>query len=243
MNQSFNEQFKCVLLDIEGTTTPIDFVHNRLFPFAKDRIEEFVETHFGELGAEIERLKIEYRKDFTDQIYGRDFIDDSAESVAGYLKFLIDVDRKSTPLKAIQGRIWQAGYETGELQSELFEDVPRAFESWKTGGKTIAIFSSGSRLAQKLIFKYSNFGDLGGLISNYFDTTVGGKKEAESYRKIAARLGFSPSEILFVSDAAAELDAAREAGFETILSIRAGNGIVRQPISHDAVASFEDLLK
>ena len=234
---------KAILLDIEGTTTPIDFVHKRLFPFAKTRIGEFVETHFAELGAEIEQLRTEYRKDFADQIYGRDFRADSADSVAGYLKFLIDVDRKSTPLKTIQGKIWQSGYESGELQSELFADVPRAFERWRSEGKTIAIFSSGSVLAQKLIFNYSNFGDLGGFISNYFDTIVGGKKESESYRKIAAEIGFAPSEILFVSDAPAELDAAREAGFETVLSIREGNGIVRQPINHDAVASFEDLQK
>ncbi len=234
---------KAILLDIEGTTTPIDFVHKTLFPFAKAKIGEFVRQHFAELSAEIEQLKTEYRKDFTDQIYGRDFSENSAESVANYLKFLIDVDRKSTPLKTIQGKIWQAGYESGALRSEMFEDVPRAFERWKAENKRIAIFSSGSVLAQKLIFKYSNFGDLGGFISNYFDTTVGGKKEAESYRKIADEIGFSPSEIFFVSDVAAELDAAREAGLQTILSIREGNGIVRQPINHDAVASFDDLQK
>ena len=240
---SLNEKIKCILLDIEGTTTPIDFVHKTLFPFAKEKIGDFVETHFSELNAEIAQLKIEYRKDFTDQIYGRDFDENSAESVTNYLKFLIDVDRKSTPLKTIQGKIWQEGYESGALRSEMFADVPRAFESWESENKRIAIFSSGSILAQKLIFKYSSFGDLGRFVSNYFDTTVGGKKEAESYRKIAGEIGFSPFEILFISDVAAELDAAREAGLQTILSIREGNGIVRQPINHDAVASFDDFQK
>lgn len=232
---------KVILLDIEGTTTPIDFVHKRLFPFAKAKIDEFVETHFTQIGAEIEQLKIEYRKDFTDQIYGRDFNENSAESVANYLKFLIDVDRKSTPLKAIQGKIWQAGYESGALQSEMFADVPAAFERWESENKRIAIFSSGSRLAQKLIFKYSNYGDLSRYIDDYFDTSTGGKKEAESYERIAGKLGFETKEILFVSDVLAELDAAREAGLPTVLSIREGNGIVRQPINHDAVASFDDL--
>lgn len=232
---------KAILLDIEGTTTPIDFVHKRLFPFAKVKISEYVETHFDEIKAEIEQLEAEYHKDFQNQIYGRKFSADSPESVANYLKFLIEVDRKSTPLKALQGKIWEKGYESGELQSELFADVPAAFERWKSQNKTIAIFSSGSRLAQKLIFKYSNFGDLSAFLSNYFDTATGAKREAESYEKIARELGFKPEEILFVSDVAAELAAAREAGFKTVLSIREGNGVVRAPIDHDAVASFNDL--
>jgi len=232
---------KAILLDIEGTTTPIDFVHKTLFPFAKTKIGEFVESNFDEIEAEIEQLQTEYRKDFTEQIYGRDFRADSAESVSNYLKFLIDVDRKSTPLKSLQGKIWEAGYCSGELQSKLFEDVPLAFERWKVQGKRIAIFSSGSVLAQKLIFKYSNFGDLSPFISNYFDTNIGGKKEAESYAKIARELKFEPHEILFASDVSAELDAADEAGFQTVISIREGNGVVQKPINHDAVASFSDL--
>ncbi|MEP6904203.1 MAG: acireductone synthase, partial [Actinomycetota bacterium] len=146
-----------------------------------------------------------------------------------------------TPLKSLQGKIWQKGYESGELESVLFPDVLRAFERWKMQAKTIAIYSSGSVLAQKLIFKYSNFGDLGDFIAKYFDTNIGGKKEPESYRKIAEELGLNANEILFVADVSAELDAAAEAGFQTVLSIREGNGVVRSPINHDAVASFGDL--
>jgi enolase-phosphatase E1 len=232
---------KSILLDIEGTTTPIDFVHRTLFPFARGAIGAFVEENFAEIQAEIKQLEKEYRKDFTEQIYGRDFRADSADSVADYLKFLIDVDRKSTPLKSLQGKIWQAGYESGELESVMFADVPKAFERWKLQGKTISIFSSGSVLAQKLIFKYSNFGDLNGFIYAYFDTETGAKREAESYEKIARELGLKQSEILFVSDVAGELDAADEAGLQTVLSIREGNGLVRKPIIHDAIASFNDL--
>lgn len=232
---------KAILLDIEGTTTPIDFVHKTLFPYAKEKIGAFVGSHFDELKTEIEQLEAEYHRDFQNQIYGRSFRADAPESIANYLKFLIDVDRKSTPLKSLQGRIWQAGYELGELESAMFADVPRAFERWKSAGKAIAIFSSGSVLAQKLIFKYSNFGDLSGFIAAYFDTNSGGKREAESYAKIARELNLPPHEILFISDVIAELDAAQEAGMQTILSIREGSGIVRHPISHDAVASFNDL--
>ena len=232
---------KAILFDIEGTTTPIDFVHKRLFPFAKAKIGEFVRQNFDEIQTEIEQLKIEYRKDFTDQIYGRDFRADSPESVANYLKFLTEVDRKSTPLKSLQGKIWQAGYEAGELRSEMFADVPRAFEHWKTQGKTIAIYSSGSVLAQELIFKYSNFGDLSGFISNYFDTNVGHKREAESYVKIAAALNLPPKRVAFVSDILAELDAARNTGMQTVLSIREGNGQITEDFTHRSVNSFDEL--
>jgi len=232
---------KVILLDIEGTTTPIDFVHKRLFPFAKAKIGEFVRENFDEIQAEIAQLKTEYKKDFTEQIYGRDFRENSPESVANYLKFLTEVDRKSTPLKSLQGKIWQAGYESGELRSEMFADVPQAFERWKTQGKTIAIFSSGSVLAQELIFKYSNFGDLSGFISDYFDTNVGGKKEAESYVKIAAALNHPPKRIAFVSDILAELDAARNAGCETVLAVRTGNGQITEDFTHRSINSFDEI--
>lgn len=241
MSKSINESIKCFLLDIEGTTTPINFVHKTLFPYAKAKIDMFVETHFGELANEIEQLEKEYHKDFANQLYGRDFRGDAPETVANYLKYLIEVDRKSMPLKTIQGKIWQTGYESGELKSEMFADVPKAFDRWKEEGKTIAIFSSGSVLAQKLIFKYSNFGDLSSFISAYFDTNVGTKREAESYQKIAKELRFAPHEILFISDVSAELDAAEKAEMNTLLSIREGNGIVPKPINHDAIASFNDL--
>lgn len=241
MSKSLNESIKCFLLDIEGTTTPINFVHKTLFPYAKAKIGEFVEAHFGELANEIEQLEKEYHKDFANQLYGRNFSADSAETVANYLKYLIEVDRKSTPLKTIQGKIWQTGYESGELVSEIFADVPQAFERWKTEGKTIAIFSSGSVLAQKLIFKHSNFGDLSGFISNYFDTNIGAKKQGESYVKIATTMNHPQKRVAFVSDVTAELDAAKVAGLCTFLSIREGNGIVQPPINHNTVASFKDL--
>ncbi len=232
---------KSILLDIEGTTTPIDFVHKTLFPFAKEKIGEFVRENFSEIATEISQLKIEYKSDFANQIYGRKFDETSPESVANYLKFLIEVDRKSTPLKSLQGKIWQKGYESGELKGEVFPDVPKAFERWKAEGKTIAIFSSGSVLAQKLIFGYSTHGDLTTFISNYFDTNIGAKRESESYKKIAAELGFPPVEILFVSDIVEELDAARTAEMQTALSIREGNASFENSNKHKAIDNFDKI--
>lgn len=232
---------KTILLDIEGTTTPIDFVHKTLFPYAKAKIGEFVAANFDEINAEIAQLKAEYRKDFTEQIYGRSFKEDAPESVVNYLKFLIDIDRKSTPLKSLQGKIWQKGYESGDLKSEIFDDVPRAFEKWKDEDIAIAIFSSGSVLAQKLIFAYSNFGDLTHFISNYFDTNIGGKKESESYKKIAENLKLKADELLFVSDVPAELDTARKAGMQTALVVRKGNEPIKEDTTHRIIESFDDL--
>jgi enolase-phosphatase E1 len=232
---------KAILLDIEGTTTPIDFVHQTLFPFAKEKIGDFVAEHFSDLKDEIEQLKIEYKTDFTNQIYGRNLDPQSAESIAEYLRFLIEVDRKSTPLKSLQGKIWQAGYETGELKSEMFEDVPGALERWYREGKTIAIYSSGSVLAQKLIFKYSKFGDLSPFISAYFDTNVGHKRERQSYENIAEKMQNRKREILFISDVVEELNAAHQAGFDVILAVRDGNSAVNGNHSYQAVCSFDDL--
>lgn len=232
---------KAVLLDIEGTTTPIDFVHKTLFPFAENKIGEYVAENFDDIKPEITELKKEYKKDFSEQIYGRDFREDAPETVSEYLKFLIGIDRKSTPLKSLQGKIWQAGYESGELESVMFADVPLAFEKWKSENKTIVIYSSGSRLAQKLIFKYSNFGDLTKYISDYFDTDIGHKRETESYVKIAHSLNHPPKRLAFVSDILEELDAAKTAGYETFLSIRDGNAAVEKQSRHQIIHSFDEI--
>lgn len=232
---------KAILLDIEGTTTPIDFVHKTLFPFARERMAEFVRDNFGKIQDEIASLHAEHK---LDREKGEDlapFDEFSHESVAERLIYLIDRDRKSTALKSIQGQIWRVGYESGELRGEVFDDVLPAFERWTRAGKTIAIFSSGSRLAQRLIFNYSVAGDLTRYISAYFDTTTGAKKESESYRKIAADLNFEPQEILFVSDVLAELDAAFEAGMQTRLSIRPNNPPINEPTLHQTINSFDEL--
>ncbi len=229
---------KAILLDIEGTTTPIDFVHKTLFPFAKARIAGFVQENFDDLKFELAQLSDE---NAADTEYRPELRIDSSNSVADYLKYLIDQDRKSTALKSIQGMIWQKGYESGDLVSPIFPDVPAAFKRWQGSGRSIAIYSSGSVLAQRLIFKYSEQGDLTQSIDSYFDTTTGLKREADSYRKIAEEMELEATEILFVSDIPLELDAARAAGMQTALSIRKGNTEITENTSHRAIQSFDDL--
>jgi enolase-phosphatase E1 len=229
---------KAILLDIEGTTTPIDFVHKTLFPYAKEKIADFVRENFAGISDEIAQLKGEHEKDTA---YEAGFDVASAESVANYLEFLIGVDRKSTPLKSLQGKIWQQGYENGELRGEVFADVPRAFERWQDEKKKIAIYSSGSVLAQKLIFGYSDKGDLTEFITDHFDTTTGAKRDAESYKKIAEALNFPPADILFISDIPAELDAARSAGLSTALSLREGNEELTEEPTHRIIQTFAEI--
>ena len=225
---------KAILLDIEGTTTPIAFVHDVLFPFAKARIGKFVETHFDALRTEIEQLVDESARD---EKYTVPVDPSEPGSVSTYLEYLIDNDRKSTPLKTIQGRIWQEGYDSGELLSTVFDDVRPALERWREAGVVIAIYSSGSVLAQRLLFGHTDHGDLTPYISNYFDTTTGGKREAESYAKIARELGFDPHEIVFCSDIPEELDAANLSGLATTLVVRPGNAAV-DASCHRVVESF-----
>lgn len=227
---------KAILLDIEGTTTPIDFVHETLFPFAKERVGKFVEMHFGELAAEIAQLVDESSHD---QSYTVPVDPTEPGFVSAYLEHLIDEDRKSTPLKSIQGKVWQEGYESGELKSVVFDDVPPAFKRWHDAGKTVAIYSSGSILAQQLLFRYTNHGDLTPFISDYFDTHIGAKRETESYRKIAVELGVEPGEVLFVSDIVTELDGATASGMKTALSVRAGNASVTETHDHKTLENFD----
>lgn len=227
---------KAILLDIEGTTTPIDFVHKTLFPYAKARIREFVHSNYNSLAGEIEQIELER---VADVAYSGHLDNASPNSISEYLEYLMDIDRKSTPLKTIQGEIWQEGYETGELRSDLFDDVPGAFERWESQGRMIAIYSSGSILAQKLLFRFTENGDLTPFISAYFDTNTGHKREPESYRRIAIGMNVNPEEILFISDIEEELGAAKNAGLSTLLSVRDGNAPVENPV-HRAIRSFDE---
>ena len=229
---------KAILLDIEGTTTPIDFVHKTLFPYAKSRVGGYVGMNFDSLRHEIDALVDESSHDAT---YTVPVDPTEPGSVSAYLEHLIDVDRKSTSLKTIQGKIWQEGYESGELKSVVFEDVPLAFERWNAEGKTIAIYSSGSILAQQLLFRYTEFGDLSDFISEYFDTNVGAKRDGQSYRNIVERLKIPAAETVFVSDIVEEVDAARSAGMRTALSVRPGNAEIATETASQIITSLLDL--
>lgn len=166
---------------------------------------------------------------------------EQVESLTAYVHWLMDEDRKSTALKSLQGKIWKEGYERGDLHAEVFSDVRPALERWRKTGAEIAIFSSGSVLAQKMLFAHTTAGDLTSYIAAYFDTTSGPKIEGNSYAKIAADLKRSPSEILFISDSAAELDAAHSAGMQTRFSVRPGNKTEDKPVSHTKIESFDEI--
>lgn len=229
---------KAILLDIEGTTTPIDFLHNTLFPYAQSRIPGFILDNLGSLKFEIDQLVEERANDVE---YSAELRPDSANSVSDYLKYLIDRDRKSTPLKSIQGMIWQKGFESGEIVSPVFDDVPAALKRWKAADKTVSIFSSGSILAQQLMFRHTEHGDLTQFISNYFDTNTGAKEDPGSFTRIAEEMNTTPADLLFVSDMTGELDAARAVGIQTSLSVRPGNQPLKDDPVHQIVTTFDGL--
>ena len=229
-----------VLLDVEGTTTPVDFVLRVLFPHAHSHVGVFLEMHASDpdVTRDVSGLRDEHARDAA---AGQDppEWDDSAAAAARYARWLMDQDRKLTALKSLQGKIWAEGYSAGRLRGQVYDDVPPAFARWTAAGRRVAIFSSGSVLAQRLLFGHSDHGDLTPFLSGYFDTTTGPKREAESYRRIAAALGEPAGAGLFVSDVVSELDAARQAGLATVLAVRTPPGPTGH--GHREVSSFDEL--
>jgi enolase-phosphatase E1 len=212
--------FKAVLLDIEGTVTPVSFVKDVLFPYAKDRISAWIQAYANdaEVSAAVQALQREHGEES-----GEEAPPPWKDNDPGaYACWLIDRDRKSTPLKTLQGKIWEEAYKAGLIMAPVFDDVPKALTRWTKSGREVVIFSSGSVLAQRLLFGNTTAGDLTRFLSGYFDTTTGPKREKASYEKIAAARGKTAAEVLFVSDVPAELDAARQAGFRTSLCVRPG---------------------
>ncbi len=240
-------RIQAILLDIEGTTTSIEFVYQTLFPYARQHVAEFLQQHFESppVRDAVSQLRHECEADAREHPdcppWRVETWQEEIQSAGAYCRWLIERDRKSTPLKSLQGMIWERGYQRGELRGHVYPDVPAAFERWKRQGKTISIFSSGSVLAQKLIFAHTELGDLTPFITAYFDTMTGPKRDPESYKKIAAALDVPPGEILFLSDSVAELNAARSVGMQTALSKRPENPPTG-PISHHVIRSFEEVL-
>ena len=230
------------LLDVEGTTSPISLVSEQLFPYARKHLKSFVLDHVDEAAVRADlALLVEERMEERDAdappVEPEWDVADDAEPGIAYLLWLMDRDRKSTALKSLQGKIWKAGFEAGELVGTVFADVPEALARWSRVAR-VAIYSSGSVEAQQLLFRHSSAGDLTPYLSGYFDTRVGAKGAADSYRAIAAATSVETGEILFVSDVARELDAAREAGCETRLSVREGNAAVADAKGHASVTDF-----
>ena len=236
-----------VVLDIEGTTTPISFVYDVLFPYARANLRAFLDTHgpTGLLAEVANQLREEHATDVargdSPPPLPADVSSGNAVDLEPYVVWLMDRDRKSPGLKLLQGLIWQRGFADGTLRGELFPDVAPALDRWHSRAIDVAIYSSGSVLAQRLIFGHTPDGDLTPRISQFFDATIGPKREADSYRQIASELRRSPNELLFLSDVHAELTAARAAGFQTMLCVRPGNP--EPPRDDEAtIETFDDIV-
>jgi enolase-phosphatase E1 len=237
-----------ILLDIEGTAAPIEFVSEVLFPFARAHLREYLREHAGTkaLQRDLALLREEHRRDLEQKLEPPHWADAASdaqiESLGRYVFWLMDRDRKSTGLKSLQGKIWQQGYAEGKLKSQVFQDVPIALQDWKKKDLDVRIFSSGSVLAQKLFFANTEIGDLGGFLRGYFDTSTGSKIDAASYRRIAAAFGLPAAQVLFISDVTAELDAAKTAGMQALLCLRPG--CIPQPEGHghSAIHTFNEIV-
>ena len=199
---------RAILTDIEGTTSSISFVKNVLFPYARAALPGFVAEHG-------QRPDVRRWLDAVATEVAAAACDDAVivETLQGW----IDADRKHTALKALQGMIWDTGYRNGDYTAHLYPEVADALRRWHAAGIPLYVYSSGSVAAQKLFFGFSDAGDLNGLFSGNFDTEIGGKRQADSYRQIVSAIGVPAGEIVFLSDVVEELDAAREAGLRTVL--------------------------
>lgn len=206
-----------LITDIEGTTTPISFVHRVLFPYARARLEAFLNAHPHHPA-----------------------LADVPQPHLQTLLAWMDRDEKLTPLKTIQGEIWQQGYDSGELESELYPDVAPALKRWARTGVKLFVYSSGSVAAQKLLFGHTPSGDLTSLFQAYFDTTIGPKRDEASYKAIARALGGAPEEALFLSDVEAELDAAQAAGLATCQLVRPQDGTIAST-RHKTASDFNEV--
>lgn len=236
-----------MLLDIEGTTTPLAFVQEVLFPFARTHLGAWLAAHreTSGLAAIAAALRAEHAVDRAqgDAVPAWDETTSAARigSVERYVGWLMDRDRKSPALKTLQGLIWEDGFQSGVLRGQVYADVADALRRWHRAGLVVAIYSSGSELAQRRLFASTAHGDLSPYIAAYFDTAVGAKRERASYARIAAAMGLTPGAILFLSDVPAELEAARAAGLQVVLTVRPGNPVVPEATGYQRVATFDEL--
>jgi enolase-phosphatase E1 len=220
---------KAIVTDIEGTTSSLSFVKDVLFPYSRTHLADFIRSHTDE-------LPIQALLEDVCQFAGKTL--DSEQAIDQLIDW-IDTDKKVTPLKSLQGLIWQAGYQQGHFNGHIYLDAADNLKKWKTQVLALYVYSSGSVHAQKLLFAHTEFGDLTPLFSGYFDTHTGGKQHVSSYQHIAEDIGLSANHILFLSDTLEELDAAKAAGFATIQLVR--DGVINSLAIHSQVASFDDI--
>ncbi|KAF6664348.1 acireductone synthase [Pantoea anthophila] len=220
---------RAIVTDIEGTTSDIRFVHNILFPYARQHLADFLREHQHqpEVAAALQSVREEAGQPQAD-----------LAAVIAILSDFMDQDRKSTGLKALQGMIWRDGYLNGSFTGHLYADVLPALRRWQAQGIELYVYSSGSVAAQKLLFGYSDEGDITDIFSGYFDTHVGAKREVTAYRTIAAEIGQPAEQLLFLSDIRQELDAAAEAGWQTIQLLR---GEADSESRHRQVTDFSQI--
>ncbi|MDD5320381.1 MAG: acireductone synthase [Methylococcales bacterium] len=220
---------KAIVTDIEGTTSSLSFVKDVLFPYARANLADYVRRHADE--PQVKTLLEESCKEVGAEL-------DTEQLIAQLIHWL-DEDKKVTPLKSFQGLIWEAGYQKVDFKGHVYPDAVENLKAWKAKGLDLYIYSSGSVYAQKLLFANTEYGDLTSLFSGYFDTHIGGKKEQESYCKIAGQLGIPADQLLFLSDIKEELDAAKAAGFQTIWLTR--DGAPDSQAEHPQVISFNQI--
>lgn len=224
---------KLILTDIEGTTSSIDFVHQELFPYSKVKLDSFVRENLDQ------KFIQDILKETSDTLLIESNQESSTEDCIKRLLEWIDEDRKHPALKNLQGHIWENGYKNGEIKGHLYPEVKENLLKWKNAGIILGVYSSGSVKAQELLFKYSVEGDVKNLFTYFFDTKVGAKRESKSYLTIAQLTQFSPQDILFLSDIKEELDAAKNAGFQTLQLVRKNDVILG---THKTVKNFTDIL-
>ncbi len=239
-------QTRVILLDIEGTTTPVEFVYQTLFPYASRKLESFLRenSQHEEIQSLIQDLRGQHDVDERNGVEPPIWVDHPEEarlrSIVAYGQWLIIRDSKCRPLKSLQGKIWQQGFASGELHGEVFPDVQIAFERWRRQNRSICIYSSGSVLAQQNLFRTTASGDLTSYISAFFDTSVGVKTEGESYKKIADLFKLAPHQFLFISDAVKEIEAAQSVGMQALLCDRDSRASL--PTTERVIRSFENVL-
>lgn len=220
-------RIKAIVTDIEGTTSSLSFVKDVLFPYAREHMGEYLRCHAedGTIAAHINDVRMEAGADL------------DLEGVIAQLERWIDEDKKITPLKALQGLLWEKGYKDGDFTGHIYADAKTNLEKWQAQGVALYVYSSGSVYAQKLLFGHTAYGDLNPLFSGYFDTQVGAKVAAASYANITEAIGCASGEILFLSDIEAELDAARAVGLQTCWLVR--EGAVDANASHTQAPNFD----
>lgn len=218
---------QAIVTDIEGTTSSLSFVKDVLFPYARTHLADFVRQHQQDEAVRTLLADVS-------TVVGAPL--DIEQSIAQLVAW-IDADQKITPLKSLQGLIWNAGYQQGDFKGHVYADAVQGLQQWHQQGLALYVYSSGSVQAQKLLFGYSEAGDLTSLFSGYFDTHIGGKREAVSYQRIADAIAVPPENIVFLSDIVEELDAARQAGFDTRWLIR--ETAIPAQAAHVAVANFD----